>query len=110
MHQRTHTGLKPCICEICEKSFTTPSHLKMHMRSHTGEKPYKCEICNKGFTQNTILHNHMKSHTGNTFNCVYCKKGFNQKHNLKVRHLIYNSELSILLNLISLATLEDSFR
>ncbi|GBO08210.1 hypothetical protein AVEN_221582-1 [Araneus ventricosus] len=50
INYRTHTGQKPCACEMCEKECTTRGNLNTHLRTHTEEKPYKCPKCGKAFT------------------------------------------------------------
>lgn len=44
--------------------FTQAGHLLTHMRTHSGLKPYKCEICEKSFTVSNALKKHIRTHTG----------------------------------------------
>ena len=77
------------ICEICKKSFSRKSYLKLHVKTvHDEVKEYKCEICGKTFGQNSELqihgetaHNLIKPHE-----CVSCDKSFGQKSTLD-RHM-----------------------
>lgn len=36
------------VCEYCGETFTRAYNLKGHIRSHEGLKPFTCEVCNKG--------------------------------------------------------------
>ena len=58
---RTHSGVNPYKCHICNDHFRERGSLQRHMRLHTGEKPFKCHLCNRAFSEQGTLSRHLKS-------------------------------------------------
>nr|XP_034838048.1 zinc finger protein 394-like [Maniola hyperantus] len=63
-HMRTHAGMKPFACELCDYKCTQKSALVMHIRTHTGIKPFSCKLCAYRCTTNSALVTHMRTHAG----------------------------------------------
>ncbi|KAG5896101.1 hypothetical protein JTB14_006890 [Gonioctena quinquepunctata] len=92
-HQRTHTGLKPHSCDICEKSFRAVHHLKTHKNTHTDGKPYKCRYCEKDFGRRPNKIAHERIHTGNKpYTCDICEKSFSYNHHMKAHKRSHTGE------------------
>nr|CDS35210.2 hypothetical protein HmN_001007700 [Hymenolepis microstoma] len=74
--------LKVWRCGICEKSYNSPTSLRVHERCHF--KPFKCELCDKSFSRNWLLEGHRRTHTGEKpFRCTYCQRTFADRSNMR---------------------------
>lgn len=58
------SGEKPykCPTEGCPWKFSRSDELNRHKRKHTGLRPYVCEMCDKNFARSDHLRNHIKMH------------------------------------------------
>ncbi|KAH8387729.1 hypothetical protein KR093_009213, partial [Drosophila rubida] len=92
-HNICHTGLMPCICEICGRPCRDRGVLTAHMRRHTGERPAKCEVCEKSFYSYHDLNVHAVSHTNlRPFVCDVCGSTFQRKKALRVHKLLHSEQ------------------
>uniref|UniRef100_A0A3B4WFE5 C2H2-type domain-containing protein n=3 Tax=Seriola lalandi dorsalis TaxID=1841481 RepID=A0A3B4WFE5_SERLL len=62
-HMRSHTGIKPYRCGVCNKRFPRPGALRRHKKIHSGERPYTCQHCGKTFIESSTLKTHSRSHS-----------------------------------------------
>ena len=52
------------VCDLCGKSYKTPTDLRNHTRNIHDTPDNKCKVCNKLCTNKTNLRAHEKKHTG----------------------------------------------
>merc|ERR1712029_765716 len=87
--ETVHMGVRPYICQHCNKSFLTRGNLKNHVNSTHSEVPKAKVICNLCGAENSNeqgLKQHMKrKHTigDEQFQCTECPKSFNLDFLLK---------------------------
>ncbi|KAJ3666700.1 hypothetical protein Zmor_002134 [Zophobas morio] len=84
---------KPFQCNQCSRDFVTKSHLDVHMMKHTGTKPFTCNVCQKSFREKSKLKRHSLLHSSDKpFMCSECGKAFRSKESLKLHTLIHRGE------------------
>src|SRR3989344_3326324 len=77
VHKRTHTGEKPYRFNECDFACITAGNLVTHKRTHSGEKPYKCDVCEYRCSESGSLVTHTRTHTGEKpFKCNECECDF----------------------------------
>ena len=65
---------KDVVCDVCNRSFKTPSSLKRHSYNH-GELKFPCDQCNESFAFQSELnfhksiHKHVLKHSGMVWDC-----------------------------------------
>ncbi|XP_030752753.1 zinc finger protein 596-like [Sitophilus oryzae] len=65
-HEKLHKGVKPYICEICDRKYTDKKRLREHMNlthKKTGEQGFVCRECGSSFDNWTSLKDHEMEHT-----------------------------------------------
>ncbi|GFT80962.1 zinc finger protein [Nephila pilipes] len=57
-HMLGHTGVKPYVCDICQRGFKDKCNMQRHYLTHTGEKPFACDLCERRFREKAKLLKH----------------------------------------------------
>ncbi len=62
MHQNDHWSDDKC-CPVCGLLINSKRfNFKQHLKIHTGEKPFVCKICNRSFRQKAHMVKHITTH------------------------------------------------
>jgi len=89
-----HTHQLPC--HMCEKKFSTKSHLERHLKGHLGIKDAQCVECGKQFSSDRscrqhILNEHSEERliAKEVFTCPECGKEFKYANNMRTHMKIH---------------------
>ena len=76
-------------CSLCDKRYTTKSHLDQHMQLHTGQFRFKCAYCQRGFNNSSGYKDHVRAHEGRKYHCEFCSKAFISQSGMKKHVLLH---------------------
>ncbi|KAJ2828659.1 hypothetical protein IWW50_001264, partial [Coemansia erecta] len=72
-HAAVHDeSLKKHKCDHCDKKFVTAGGLRTHERTHTGIRPFVCEMCGKGYKQQAHYQQHVQRIHRNEVRQLHC--------------------------------------
>ncbi|XP_063430019.1 zinc finger protein Gfi-1-like [Mytilus trossulus] len=91
--RRAHSGSRPFVCEICNKTFGHAISLDQHRVVHNQERVFECRQCGKCFKRSSTLSTHLLIHSDTRpYPCPYCGKRFHQKSDMKKHTYIHTGE------------------
>ncbi|KRT86781.1 zinc-finger associated domain containing protein [Oryctes borbonicus] len=91
IHKSTHITEKTIPCLTCGKLFTSIMRLRAHLKWHKPDKPYKCDYCNKAFATSMARKRHTTMHTGEkSYPCKICGKLFADSSTI-IRHMLVHT-------------------
>ncbi|XP_021712107.1 zinc finger protein 91 [Aedes aegypti] len=80
--ESVHEG-RTFACPICGKVMGWRKTLQRHMKSHQENfQKHKCELCDKSFSRPSHLRLHMMKHTGQKVRCALCQNGYRDNYKL----------------------------
>ena len=69
--------IKQVLCDICDKSFTSPEKLRIHVTEMHQAEPVQCKLCDEVFESRKSLQDHSNSnHNSAIEKCNHCSKWF----------------------------------
>ncbi|XP_063959880.1 zinc finger protein 700-like isoform X2 [Lytechinus pictus] len=73
------SAVKPFVCELCGRMYSSNSCLLRHKQTHLISKPHKCNLCDKSYSRRPLLREHIQfshSEQHRVHQCSFCEKSF----------------------------------